>query len=123
MIPKIQTRLHNPPIIGNCFAAVIASVLEMEVEEVIQIQEHYEEEKWFGKLNTWLAKRGWRVRVISKSEAKRLKNKYYFVTGLSPVYPGEYHICIFKNGEMVHDPHPEGRGITTKEEYSILEKI
>lgn len=123
MIPKIQTRLHNPPIIGNCFASAIASILEMEVEDVIQIQEHYEDVGWYALLNRWLAKRGWRVRVISKYMANKLKGKHYFVTGLSPNYPGEYHICIFKNGKMVHDPHPEGRGITTKEEYSILEKI
>lgn len=48
-----QTRLHNPDngIIGNCFAACIASILELDsAKDVLQIQEYYDDPRWTVKL-------------------------------------------------------------------------
>ena len=69
MKPVKQTRIHKglSPISdrGNCFAACIASILELECEDVIQIQEYYDEPTWNQRLVDWLNERGycWRYGI------------------------------------------------------------
>lgn len=139
MIPKKQTRLHRgnkPEEKGNCFPAVIASMLEMEVDEVIQIQEHYNELDWMPKLTYWLGKMGYEYSTadhfrcfhpeLGQTEnadviREELKDKYYFVSGQSPRNKSIHHIVIFQNGKMIHDPHPDGTGIMTMENFTMLE--
>ena len=33
------------------------------------------------------------------------------------------HICIFKNGKLIHDPHPTKEGLKTIEYFQTLEKV
>ncbi len=37
--------------------------------------------------------------------------EYYTVSGVSPRHPEVYHIVIYKDGKMVHDPHPDQTGL------------
>lgn len=149
MIPKDQTRLHRgdkPEERGNCFPAVIASILEIDVEDVIQIQEHYNEDDWHVKLTYWLGKMGydycsadhfkcfhpdlqhqlrWDTGEDVDEYMERLRNEYkdqyYLVSGRSPRNKSINHIVIFKNGIMIHDPHPDKTGIETIENFTMLE--
>ena len=61
MIPVKQTRLHSSNQKGNCYPAVIASILKMECEDVFQIQEHYDNPKWISLLDNWLLGKGWEI--------------------------------------------------------------
>lgn len=131
-----QTRLHIPDKQnGNCYAAVIASFLDIECEEAIQIQERYDEGGWFDDLQHWLNVRGFRLRSADefkcfhecftgeyKKEMMHLhKDKYYLISGKSPRNNAISHICIYQNGKMVHDPHPDNTGIMTEDDFSIIE--
>ena len=49
------------------------------------------------------------------------KDKYYLVSGKST--RGVFHVCIYRNGLLVHDPHPTKEGILTFEVFETLEKI
>ena len=126
MRPVKQTRLHKGlyPISdrGNCFPACIASILEMECEDVIQIQEYYDDNNWNKILFDWLYERGylWRSATI---EEIRSKDAYILVTGGSTRYPDLTHITIWQDGKMVHDPHPDNSGITDQRCFEVIVPI
>lgn len=148
MIPKTQTRLHQgnkPEERGNCFPSVIASMLEMDVEDVIQIQEHYDTD-WMDILLNWLSERNYiycsadhfkcfhpdlhyQLRwsgdkdEFINEQCALYKDQYYFVAGRSPRNSDINHIVIFQNGKMIHDPHPDRSGILTHEVFSTIENF
>jgi hypothetical protein len=151
MIPQTQTRLHRgnkPEERGNCFPSVIASILEMDVEDVIQIQEHYDGD-WMGTLLNWLSERNYQYccadhykcfhpelhyqlrnsdgrtpdDALIKEMCEIYKDQYYLVAGRSPRHPDINHIVIFQNGKMIHDPHPDRSGILTHEIFSVIELL
>ena len=53
----------------------------------------------------------------------RSEDKYILVTGGSPRHPDLTHVTIWKNGKMVHDPHPDNLGITDQRYFEIIEPI
>jgi hypothetical protein len=156
MIPVKQTRLYRgklPHERGNCYPAVIASIMEIGCDEVIQFQELYDE-CWLDPLNQWLEARGWELESADDFKAFHdqlwihrfletdgknpdglpgeqwreltcdwLQDEYYFVGAQSPRDPDVYHICIYQNGAMVHDPHPDGTGILTEQTFVRLKRI
>lgn len=122
MIELKQTRLHRgekPEERGNCYPTVIACILEMPVEEVIQFQELYDT-VWYEPLNDWLAERGWEFEYLPSHPAD---DEPYFVTGISPRDPNVRHICIYRSGSMIWDPHPDGRGIITQDNFERLIRL
>lgn len=125
MKPVNQTRLHKGlfPIEdrGNCFPACIASILEMEVEDVIQIQEHYDNPNWNYVLADWLNERGYIWR--SAEDGEDLSGKYVLAIGGSPRFQTETHVVIYLNGELAHDPHPDKTGITDVREIEVIEPL
>lgn len=115
-----QTRLHNPPnILGNCFPTVIACFLDLgSPEDVIQIQEKYKEDSWNIQLQNWLKERGW---ILKSIQGHLYDNSFYTVTGKSK--RGSSHICIYKNGELYHDPHPSNSGLITEDIFEVFIKV
>lgn len=153
MKPVKQTRLVTEDQQGNCYPAVIASILEMECEEVFQVQEHYDG-YWKEPLDIWLEERGYEITEADdfkvwhhdlwlhrffETDGKNpdglpaeqwgeimrdeLEDQYYFVSGISPRDPEIAHIVIYKNGVMVHDPHPDNTGILTLDTFKRLKII
>lgn len=121
MIRVIQTRLHDPPQTkGNCFAACIASFLECDIDDVPPVEvimsEKPEENKWWTKLMIhWLSRKGW-VWGLLDDHAEG----YYMVIGQSK--RGVNHVCIYKDGELWHDPHPSNDGLITEDHFEYLER-
>lgn len=117
-----QTRLHNPPEVqGNCFPTVIACFLDSDSpEDVIQIQENYTESDWNIKLYNWLEERGWIWGVI---DGHLYDDSFYMVIGKTERFPNINHVCIYQNGKLYHDPHPEGNGLITEDIFEGLIKI
>lgn len=117
----VQTRLHNPPLSrGNCLPTVIACFLNLNsAEDVIQIQEYYDNKDvvWSEVLEDWLEKKGWSLRTI---ETHLDNNDFYLVLGKT--IRGTFHVCIYKNGELFHDPHPSQDGLITEEVFEKLVK-
>lgn len=128
---------------GNCFAAAIASMLEIPITEVPNVEVFFQFDGmyWHEVMDEFLRLKGYELvtdsrfmcfhpELIDKSNGNdewladaslELKDQYYFVSGLSS--RGVRHICIFKNGQMVHDPHPSNDGLETLEIFQTLDKI
>lgn len=113
MIPVMQTKFGNEE--GNCFAAAIASVLEVKLEDLPNLNSAQNKE-WFRDLWNFLVSHGFSYRGDIHNEAKILAydkgvNGYYVVNGKSPRGYSRGHAVVYHKGKFVHDPYPGGNGI------------
>ena len=123
MKPVKQTRTGKG---GNCFTACVASILELNIDEVPDLAprkdiEGLEQDKI---LNDWLGQFGLRFfsfRLHDEDYRKIVfKNAYHTICGKCPRDPNLDHIVVGFNGEMIHDPHPEGTGVKGFLTYGIF---
>lgn len=146
MIPVTQTKVvvrnskGEDVVRGNCYAAAIASMLELPITEVpnVEVFFHMPEDSsyWQEVMLTFLQSKGWelcsddRFKVFHDKEfggeqrddiMAALWGKYYLVTGESP--RGVSHICIYQNGRLAHDPHPSREGLLTEKWFQVLERV
>lgn len=122
-LKHLQTRLHRgalPEERGNCNPTVLACLLHKEVEDVIQIQMFYDSDNWSEMLDDYLAEEGYR---FGYWDNHLLDGTFYLVSGISPRNSNIYHVCIYQNGKLWHDPHPDQTGIVTEEDFRTLVKI
>lgn len=103
---------------GNCMAACIASLLEIEIDEIPNLSE----EGWLSRLNEWLGNFGLFYMELSLPQTYWSGMKYWgyhTICGKSP--RGLLHAVVGLQGKMVHDPHPEKSGlIVGKLEYGFI---
>ena len=129
---------------GNCFAAVVASMMELPIQEVPNVEVLFfltgnDTHFWDVVMNTFIEGKGWELSndwrfavyhdvnfgisedsIYNKEDSlKYCEDKLYLVSGKST--RGVNHICIYKNGKLVHDPHPTKEGITTFDIFQTLE--
>jgi hypothetical protein len=145
MIPVIQTKVvvrnsKNEIVVnGNCWAAAIASILELPITEVPNVELFFEPNDgfWMTLTHKFLERKGLTIRsadefrVFHKAVDERteedettineLKDRFYLVSGDSP--RGVLHVTVFQNGKMVHDPHPTRDGILNHKHFEIIEPI
>src|SRR6266581_6866987 len=121
MRPVEQTILHDPEkgVVGNCFAACLASLLEIPLDDV----PHFfgaSTDSWRKDLNLWLARRGlsfidvWCPNPTNFQwyVTEQLSQVgYYVLSGPSPRYKSVEHAVIAKGGKIVFDPHPSKAGL------------
>lgn len=105
MKPIDQTKLHDPPVMGNCLNAALASILEIKIED-IPCFEDMDEDHWFPALSKWLEDLGFYLICF---EYPFHFPGYAIDNGISP--RGTFHSVIFKDDKMVHDPHPSRGGL------------
>jgi len=126
MGPLTQSILVNDPCgeRGNCFAACIASILEVSLEEVPNFC-NFDDWRW--RTNRWLAPRGLAyIDVTLSGDARDLLVKdwgYHVVSGDGP--RGHRHSVVGLRGEIVWDPHPSQTGFLGHPhewEYGLLAK-
>lgn len=154
MIPVTQTKVvvKNSKgefvVHGNCYAAAIASMLELPITEVPNVELFFsgdEDVFWDTIMSNFLRRKGYEL--VDGDEYKifhpeyeprhhaamdeglrdllhdmgKYKDDFYFVSGDSP--RGVKHICIYKEGVMVHDPHPTREGILNHLWFQKLVRI
>lgn len=112
MIPVDQTKFGKG---GNCMSACIASILEMDLNEVPNFFEITDTDiEWWTAVRTFLRERGWGLLSIGVTE-DMLKGYegIFIVGGASPRFPGSkvQHAVIWQNGKLTHDPHPDRLGV------------
>ena len=108
MKPVDQDIFHNDPQgrVWNCLQACIASMLELELNEVPHFAA-MPDSTWFDEMCKWIESKGFALYDVDGLDAG---DDYVFAIGKSP--RGVSHVVIYKNGEMVHDPHFSRAGIT-----------
>jgi len=128
MVPITQTALSNPEkgIIGNCQYAAISSITEIAIEEFKGL-EYLTEGRWFIPLVDILKKFNFEYMGTLNKKEDILNYKdgvdgYYVVCGGSPRGFKSGHAVVYLNGGMVHDPHPEGTGITSITHALMIER-
>lgn len=109
---------------GNCQSAVLASLLNISLDEVPYFAEglvlnnksiEKADEIFNQRIDDFLEDYGLELNWFTDSEEiqryihEDFKNRAYQVSGLSP--RGYQHVVIYINGKMVFDPHPEGGGV------------
>lgn len=120
MNPVTQTTFGMPR--GNCFAACVASILEVRLECVPHVM-HYDD-KWFPAFNLWANRHG--LQLLSHAWNKGLvsylrehhRNTYAIVSG--PAARGFEHCCVYLGIELAHDPHPDRTGLLEEKTYDVL---
>jgi hypothetical protein len=121
--PVKQSKLYAPDAIhnGNCFAACLASLLDLPLWMVPPFDDMFGRTDWNTRVDEWL-ERMFRLRRVRTDESSVVTlPEFYIASGLSP--RGVRHSVIYSHGEMVHDPHPSGAGIASVEWTWHLEAI
>jgi len=118
---------HDPPdAIGDCFRAVIASLMELPADEVPHFGKYdWGEDGSRGRqlVRDWLAPRGLYY-IDFNFKAEHLVNWeeafscHHLMSGLSE--RGTRHACVGYGGKVVHDPHPSRTGIKPDEDGEYL---
>lgn len=145
MIPVMQTKVvvkksnGEQVVYGNCYAAAIASLIELSIDQVPNVEIFFplSDTYWIEVMDKFLRFKGYEINTDKRFEnfhncviQNGLNNaiylsdcydKYYLISGKS--IRGNYHICIYKNGEMIHDPHPAKEGLQTFEVFQTLTKM
>lgn len=151
MIPVMQTKVvvnkSNGEQVrrGNCFAACIASLLELPIEEVPNVEVFFQFEDsfyWSEVMSEFLRLKGYELmndNMVKRfhpefgysfegtdengkiSDYYKYVDVYYLVSGKSAM--GVSHICIYQNGKLIHDPHPTKEGLISLTNFQTLEKL
>lgn len=117
MKPVDQTKFGRGE--GNCFAACIASILEVPLEALPNIN-GYSDDEWWTKTQRWVEENSdysyIEVNITSLEEANPIfGSSYWIATGKSP--RGDFrHAVVYLRGKMVHDPHPDRKGLVGEPE-------
>lgn len=122
MKPIFQT-IPPPEGKGNCLQACIASILELPLEAVPHFALWYDSPNWHEKLNGWLIQTAGVYEITVQANQMYLETIYGYalLNGLSE--RGIMHSVVIFNGEMVHDPYPNGKGIITPESYGVFVSV
>lgn len=111
MKPVFQSTFGFPK--GDCFSAVLASILEVPLEIVPRFCDHPDED-WTPLINDWLRPRGLYYVVFQWNDYLNEiivgNGGIYELSGRSP-RGDHYHAVVGLGGLIIHDPHPDGRGI------------
>jgi hypothetical protein len=111
-----QSILHGDPSgrPGNCLQAAVASLLELELDEVPHFIEY---EDWLERLRDFCLARGYRP--LQRSPAAPVP--YGMAWG--PSERGVRHAVVWVDGATAWDPHPSRAGLTKVTELIEFEPL
>lgn len=113
MIPVDQTTFGEG--VGNCFSACVASILEMQIDDVPFFGA---DELWWDRFQEWLALRGLYAMCI-QCKPEHAPRGFHVVGGKSP--RGNFlHAVVAKGETIVHDPHPSRDGVHSRVDCTII---
>jgi hypothetical protein len=125
---EVEQTIMSPPD-GNCFAACLASILELPLEVVPNLARFWHDGEWdraWNKQQRWLERFGLRVTWAEPSDAKDWRPEGYWIS-TNNVGQGEHdqHATVWRGHEMVWNPCPGSKadgsdlGACTLIEYFI----
>lgn len=115
MTPAQQSKLFLPDGIhsGNCYAACLASLLDLPLWMVPPWEDMFGRGAWKMRTDEWLERMFGLKLVRTNGHKIEEMPEFYIANGLSP--RNVYHSVIYSAGNLVHDPHPSGAGIADVE--------
>jgi hypothetical protein len=122
MVPIDQT--ITGPEDGNCFAACLASILELPIEQVPNIC-HLGED-WLTDCNKWLRRFGfWMVPMLIEGVNMQTQERepwkpegWHIIAGDNQ--NGDRHAVVGYNGRTMFDPNPNRKGLKNITEYYVF---
>jgi len=120
MKPVYQTKFGQGN--GNCFQAAVASILELELDDVPDFCNLYSDDEWFNEFQKWLNKHfnAWCLAVNYKS----IKNLPEYHPPGYVIMVGDsvrvHHAVVYKGKELVHDPCKGGGGLVKIDDMFMI---
>lgn len=112
---------------GNCFDACVASIMDLPLAEVPPFTQMGT--NWFASFHKFAHEHGFELygtgREATHGPIAEYEgvDGYVIVNGTSPrPWVKDGHAVIYKNGKLVHDPHPSNDGILSIEGWLLLER-
>lgn len=102
MIPVKQTDTTSET--GNCFAACLASILEVPLGIMNMPVGGLDAETWGPAWDAFLAK--YNLGISCFTPGGRPPRGYAIAGIKSPRFPDTLHAVVAYNGRIIHDPHP-----------------
>ena len=122
MIPITQTIQHDPDnnINGNCFSAVLASLLHIPIEDIPVFSS---EESWLCQVNHFLQKYNLcYIQVNGLKEVIRdtcITGMYHEIGGTTN-RADCLHAVVGLDGDQFFDPHPSRLGLKEEVNYGVF---
>ncbi|CAN7326918.1 hypothetical protein LJR084_001897 [Variovorax sp. LjRoot84] len=109
--------------LGNCFSACLASLFELDITDVPNFYVtagRDDAAAWWSAVREWLRPRGFGVMTLQWADPKLIGEfeGWFIVCGESE--RGLQHATIWRDGKLVHDPHPSQCGIRSPESVDLL---
>ena len=120
----MQTRFGEE---GNCFAACVASILEVSIDEVPWLEDPENWQDYSFRLNNYLKEKhdqklfAFEFDALTNHYPDALTDGFYIVSG--KIEGGLEHSVVYKNGELVHDSNPKKNKIIKLEYIYLFIKI
>ena len=105
---------------GNCWQAAVASVLELPLDEVPNIQEWDDSIVWFDKFREWLRQYGLSALGLSTGGNITIQGYHLIECKSTTLNNGELHVVVGLNGKVVHDPNPNATSTGEIADYIIF---
>ena len=105
---------------GNCWQAAVASILELPLEEVPDIQIYDEDMHWFDQFREWLAQYGLGAIGLSTGGNITIQGYCLMECKSTTLKNGEMHVVVGLNQEMIHDPNPNATNLGEVVDYIVF---
>ena len=105
---------------GNCWQAAVASVLELPLTEVPDIQLYDDDRVWFDKFREWLEQYGLGAIGLATGGNITLQGYHLIECKSTTLKNGELHVVVGLNGKVVHDPNPNATTLGEVVDYIIF---
>lgn len=123
MKPTTQTILHDPEngLHGNCFSAVLASLLHLPIESIPVFSDR---EDWRKEVNDFLRPYGLAYMIVSDfdtyCEENGISGCHHEIAGFTKRSADVWHACVAADGNLIFDPHPSRDGLTEAKAHGLF---
>lgn len=128
MIPVKQTKLQNENQHGNCMRACMASMFEIDIDEIKPFEDLFGDSEWGTLFIQELDRLGYEYEGCCEfSDLNDYEGVDGFImvggTTVRTTINGVEHAVIWKDNKIVHDPHPSNDSLLEiKDAYLIKRK-
>lgn len=116
MTPVKQTKFSTESENGNCMAAALASLLDLDISLVPAFEER--QDRWKQTLLEWLSCLGLTINVFNNKDDEEPPRGYAIATGVSS--RGIRHAVVVLDGAFVHDPHPSNDYLADIQKFWVI---